>query len=62
MWDCLSCEHFVPEKEQLPYFEEQAIAWRDKSELFKNDDYMGISKQFEKIIAKIKTGGVQDNG
>jgi len=62
MWDCLSCEHFVPEKEQLPYFEEQVIAWKDKAELFKNDAYMDISKQFEKIIAKIKKWDVQDNG
>jgi len=62
MWDCLSCEHFVPEKEQLPYFEGQVIAWKDKAELFKNDAYMGISKQFEKIIVKIKREDVQDNG
>ena len=62
MWDCLFCDNFVPEKEQLPYFEEQVIAWKDKAELFKNDAYMGISKQFEKIIVKIKREDVQDNG
>ena len=35
MWNCLKFSHFIPKKEQLPYFEEQEKAWRDKAEEFK---------------------------
>jgi len=67
MWGCLSCERFIPENEQLPYFEEQVSAWKEKAELFKHDalmhaNYTDIAKRFEKIIAKIKREDGQDNG
>jgi integrase len=66
MWGCLSCEQFIPEKEQLPYFEEQVSAWKEKAELFKRDvlmrtNYMDIAKRFEVIVTKIKREDGQDN-
>ena len=66
MWDCLYCEQFIPEKEQLPYFEEQVSAWKEKAELFKHDasmctNYTDIAKRFEAIVAKIKREDGQDN-
>lgn len=59
MWNCLECVHFIPEKEQLPYFEEQAKAWRDKAEKFKNYSIMEanfseIADRFQQIIQKIR--------
>ena len=40
MWNCLECVHFIPEKEQLLYFEEPAKAWREKTEKFKDYNIM----------------------
>ena len=59
MWNCLECVHFIPEKEQLPYFEEQAKAWRDKVEKFKNYSIMEanfseIADRFQQIIQKMR--------
>ena len=59
MWNCLECVHFIPEKEQLPYFEEQEKAWRDKAEKFKNHSIMEanfteIADQFQQIIQKMR--------
>ena len=59
MWNCLECVHFIPEKEQLPYFEEQAKAWRDKAEKFKNYSIMEanfseIADRFQQIIQKVR--------
>ena len=59
MWNCLECVHFIPEKEQLPYFEEQAKAWRDKAEKFKDYSIMeanfsDIADRFQQIIQKMR--------
>ena len=59
MWHCLDCEYFVPEKEQLSYFEEQVLSWREKAETFKNDailykNFIGIAERCVKIVDKIK--------
>lgn len=40
MWNCLECVHFIPEKEQLLYFEESAKACRKKAEIFKDYSIM----------------------
>ena len=59
MWNCLECVHFIPEKEQLSYFEEQEKAWRDKAEKFKDYSIMEanfseISDRFQQIIQKMR--------
>lgn len=59
MWNCLGCNRFVPEKEQLPYFEDQATAWRDKAERFRGDTIMcsnftDIADRLDEIIVKVK--------
>jgi integrase len=61
MWNCLDCSRFVPEKEQLPYFEKQAEIWREKAERFRGDaimyaNFTSIAGRFNKIIVKINEG------
>lgn len=58
MWNCLDCEHFVPDREQLPWFCEQVSAWKSKAEKFR--DYPMIytnalknAALFEKTIKKM---------
>lgn len=67
MWNCLDCGHFVPEKEQLPFFAEQAVAWRDKAERFKNDKVMAdnfadIASRFQSIMEKLRREDVTTDG
>lgn len=62
MWNCLDCEFFIPEKEQLPYFMEQALSWRSKAERFKafpmiKSNVLKNAQLFEKIAAKIQLEG-----
>jgi hypothetical protein len=66
MWHCLDCRYFIPEKEQLPYFEKQILAWKDKAERFKNDavlhtNFTGIAGRFGRIIEKVKRKGGQEH-
>ncbi len=35
--ECLSCKYFIPDAEQLEYFEEQIRVWKEKSTLFKKN-------------------------
>ena len=61
MWNCLDCEHFIPEKEQLPYFREQIAEWKTKADRFKNmpivhENSLKNAKLFEGIVSKL-TGG-----
>ena len=62
MWSCPDCRYFVPEKEQLPFFEEQTAAWRDKAERFQNDkvlsdNFKDIAERFQRIAEKLKREG-----
>lgn len=62
MWNCLDCGFFIPEKEQLSYFMEQALSWRDKVEKFKDfpmikSNALKNARLFEKIAAKIQLEG-----
>jgi integrase len=62
MWNCLECGHFVPEREQLPYFEKQAVEWRSKAKKFSQDailhvNFSNIANSFDKIIEKIQQEG-----
>lgn len=59
MWDCVACKNFIPDQEQLPYFEEQILEWENKITLFKNDEiskqnFTQIKNSFENIVKKIK--------
>ena len=62
MWNCLECSCFVPEKEQLPYFEGQAIEWCNKAKKFSNDailytNFIDIANRCKNIIEKIQKEG-----
>lgn len=55
LWSCIDCEHFVLEVDQLPYFKEQAIAWAEKAEKFKenlllHNNYNEIARKFGNIV------------
>jgi integrase len=59
MWNCLDCEFFVADAEQLGYYEEQAILWREKSVKF--NDFPIIkgnaernAELYERILKKLK--------
>ncbi len=59
MWNCIDCEFFIPEAEQLSYFEEQATEWEKKAERFSADREMEQvfrrnAEKFRCIIAKIQ--------
>ena len=61
MWNCLDCKHFIPDREQLPYFREQVLSWQSKAEKF--NDYPMIynnalrnAELFEKKVKKVMDG------
>jgi len=59
MWNCLDCGHFIPDREQLPYFEEQIASWRDKAERFSSfpmiqSNSLKNAALFENIVNKIR--------
>lgn len=61
MWNCLDCKHFIPDREQLPYFREQVLLWQTKAEKFKdypmiNTNALRNAELFEKIVKKIMDG------
>jgi hypothetical protein len=63
MWACLSCGQFIPEKEQLHWFEDQAEAWRTKAERFAHNPLIRTNALknadvFENVIRKLKAGDV----
>lgn len=59
MWNCIDCEHFVPEVEQLPYFKEQVVTWADKADKFRQDkqlydNFSDISMKFSKLVEELE--------
>lgn len=61
LWNCVDCEHFVPELEQLPYFKEQAITWTEKAQRFASNillhkNFVDIAQKFEIIVEKLEKG------
>lgn len=40
MFECLACDFFKPNIEELKYFEEQVIEWENKEKLFQNNKFM----------------------
>ena len=64
MWNCLDCEHFIPDSDQLKYFQEQKEGWQEKAKKFVNmpivhQNALQNARLFEKIISKI-SGGKHD--
>ena len=62
MWECLGCGHYIPEKEQLGWFEEQAELWRSKAERFVHDplihsNALKNTAAFEAVVRKLKSDG-----
>jgi hypothetical protein len=56
---CLACQFFVPEIEQLPFFERQVEAWRAKAERFKafpiiQKNAAANAALYQKIVNKMK--------
>lgn len=61
MWDCISCQQFVPEQEQQPYFKEQGDLWQAKAEKFQqdkqmHDNFKELAKSFHRLAAKLQEG------
>ena len=61
LWNCIDCDHFVPEVEQLPYFKEQVAAWEEKAKKFYTDKQMAnnfedISRKFRSVVEKLEDG------
>jgi len=61
MWNCLDCEFFVPDAEQLDYYEEQVTFWREKSVRFSDFPIIKGNAErnaglYEHILKKLKEG------
>lgn len=61
MWDCLECDHFIPDKEQLSYFKEQIDSWQAKADRFSEfpvikANALRNAKLFERITMKLMRG------
>ncbi len=64
MWNCLECGHFIPDRDQLSYFEEQADAWHGKAERFSDFSVIHANALrnadlFKRVAAKL-LGGKKD--
>jgi integrase len=65
MWNCLDCEKFVPDTEQLPFFEEQATAWEEKAKRFAQfpllrQNALRNAGLFRKVIGKVRMEAVEN--
>jgi integrase len=59
MWNCLSCEYFIPEVEQFAYFEDQITTWKEKAIQFENmpiirSNAIKNAKLFQLVVNKIR--------
>lgn len=55
MWDCISCKNFIPEKEELDFFREQADKWLEKVNNFKSqiqlyENFMNLSSKYGEFV------------
>ena len=62
MWNCLECEFFVPDADQLDYYEKQASLWREKCERFSNFPIIKGNAEknaelFERVLRKLRENG-----
>lgn len=67
-WKCLACDHFIPNADDLPYFEEQKEGWKKKlpiAEKLDNkqmiDNIQSNITLFENVVERIKNGLRQVN-
>ena len=61
MWNCLECESFAPDADQLEYYVEQAVLWREKCVRFKKFPIIKGNAErnvelFERVLIKLKEG------
>lgn len=68
MFECFNCKYFVPNAEELPHFEEQALEWKKKVTLFEKNPMMKENALYnlsliQKIVEKITSslGGVNND-
>lgn len=59
MWACPGCDSFIPDKDQLPHFEEQVVMWREKAVRFSDFPLIHASSLknaslFEQIVKKLR--------
>ena len=59
MWNCLDCEFFIPDADQLSFYEEQAILWRVKCDRFTDFPIIKGNAErnaelFERVLKKLK--------
>jgi integrase len=59
MWSCLDCENFIPDKDHLPFFVEQAVAWEEKAKRFAQfplirQNACRNADLFQRIVSKIR--------
>jgi hypothetical protein len=60
MYECLNeCDYFVPNADELEYFEEEAEQWKKKIDKFSNNQFIRENAQynyalFQKVIDRIK--------
>ena len=58
-FECLNCESFVPNADELDYFENQIYDWSQKVDKFSNHEFMRQNAEYnlelnKNIVAKIK--------
>ena len=58
-FECLNCESFVPNADELDYFENQVYDWSQKVDKFSNHEFMRQNAEYnlelnKNIVAKIK--------
>lgn len=59
MYECLACDFFIPNIDELELFEEQVQQWKKKIERFKNNEYIRQNAEYnlklnQQAIIKIK--------
>ncbi len=59
LYECLGCDFFVPNADELDYFEEEVKQWSKKVEVFKSHQFMRENAEYnlalnKKIVEKIK--------
>jgi integrase len=63
MWNCLDCEFFVADAEQLDYYKEQIVLWRDKSIRFSSFPIIKgnadrNAELYERVLKKLEEGTI----
>jgi integrase len=64
MFECLNCTHFVPNADNLEYYQDQVLEWQKKVDLFKNQKFAlekaeYILALYKSLIKKIKSALIE---